>query len=419
MSTADIPGAGGHGIARATGLLHTVLDEVTGCPVWSMTPAEQKQVLVGLTRAQARLDELRLRVLAAADISKVGADTAAASTGAWLADATRLTPRTANAEVNLARALDGRYAATGTALAAGRLLTEQARVIIDCLDDLSDQIPAAEKARAEAHLIDQAELFDAKELRLLARKLFETLDPDEAERREGEKLQRQEEEARRKCYLKLHPNGDGTYSGRFKLPTLHAELLNKALLGLTAAHRLGDARLDADGKPFPGHRLLGQGFCELIEHFPTDGLPNVRKNAVRLIITMELDKLLSGLGAATLDTGGRISAGEARRLACEAGIIPVVLGGPSVILDQGRDARYYDDNQEIAMTVRDQHCTTRGCDRPASLCHKHHDKPWSQGGRTDLKDGRLLCPWHHSRAHDSRYQMTTHPDNQVTFTRRT
>jgi hypothetical protein len=101
-----------------------------------------------------------------------------------------------------------------------------------------------------------------------------------------------------------------------------------------------------------------------------------------------------------LDNGDRVSAATARRLACEAGIIPVVLGGKSQVLDLGRSRRYHSKAQRVAIAMRDRHCTAQGCDAPPALCHVHHDIPWALGGRTSVKDGRLLCPRHHRAVHD-------------------
>ncbi|MEO5651206.1 MAG: HNH endonuclease signature motif containing protein, partial [Marmoricola sp.] len=113
------------------------------------------------------------------------------------------------------------------------------------------------------------------------------------------------------------------------------------------------------------------------------------------------------------------SATEARRLACAAGIIPVVLGGAGQVLDVGRRRRFHTGAQRIAMAVRDHGCTAQGCDRPPAMCHAHHDRPWSQGGNTDLKTGRLLRGHHHRRIHDPAYTSTHHPNGKVTFHRRT
>ena len=112
---------------------------------------------------------------------------------------------------------------------------------------------------------------------------------------------------------------------------------------------------------------------------------------------------------AVLDSGDRITADQARKLACEAGIIPIVLGGKSEILDLGRKKRLYDRHQRIAIRHRDQHCTSHGCEWPAAMCHVHHNTPWSRGGNTNLADGRLLCPRHHSYAHNPQVPDEDHP----------
>ena len=127
---------------------------------------------------------------------------------------------------------------------------------------------------------------------------------------------------------------------------------------------------------------------------------------------MTLEQLLADLdhaGVCTLDTGGRITAAGARRLACTAGIIPVVLGGKSQPLDVGRKRRLHNETMRIAMGVRDRGCTAVGCETPPGLCHAHHNTPWSQGGRTNVDGGRLLCPHHHRRMHDPQYETRTYP----------
>ena len=103
-----------------------------------MTPAEQRAVLVDLARAEARLAGLRLRVLAAADRDDIAADSAATSTGAWLAQHTRLTRGAAHAQVQLALALDTGFTATREALAAGLVDVDQAAVIVRSVQALPD-----------------------------------------------------------------------------------------------------------------------------------------------------------------------------------------------------------------------------------------------------------------------------------------
>ena len=133
---------------------------------------------------------------------------------------------------------------------------------------------------------------------------------------------------------------------------------------------------------------------------------------------MTLENLLGDSHTpALLDTGDPISPALARQLACEAGIIPVVLGGDSEILDVGRESRLHLKYQRIAIRVRDQHCTTLGCEWPAAMCHVHHNIPWTKGGKTSVNDGRLLCPRHHTYAHNPKYEMKTIPNGRVVFSR--
>src|SRR3954464_14003054 len=124
------PSGGAHPIVVFSARLSAALDRLADAPAWSMTPDEERTVLVELSRSAARLSELGLRVLAAADRDDVGKVNASATTGAWYAAATRCTRPAAHADVTLALALDGPFQATRDALADGRVDTAQARVIV-------------------------------------------------------------------------------------------------------------------------------------------------------------------------------------------------------------------------------------------------------------------------------------------------
>ena len=136
-----------------------------------------------------------------------------------------------------------------------------------------------------------------------------------------------------------------------------------------------------------------------------------------MLVTIPLETLETGLGVATLSTGGHLSVGAARRLACHAGLIPVVLGTRSEALDVGRRTRLHTEPQRTAMAVRDQGCTAEGCTIPAAWCHAHHKHPWSRGGRTSLANGRLLCPRHHTLIHQPGFTHTDLPDGRVRITK--
>jgi len=82
--------------------------------------------------------------------------------------------------------------------------------------------------------------------------------------------------------------------------------------------------------------------------------------------------------------GTILNAGDIRRLACDADIIPVVLGSAGEVLDVGRAARLFTRGQRRALTHRDGGCTWPGCDAPASWARAHHVVHWADGGRSDL-----------------------------------
>jgi hypothetical protein len=132
---------------------------------------------------------------------------------------------------------------------------------------------------------------------------------------------------------------------------------------------------------------------------------------------MSYETLMGDLKAAKLDTGEHISADLARRIACEAAIIPAVLGGTSEVLDLGRSRRFHSRAQRIKATIEQGGCLEEGCDAPPAFTQMHHPNPWSRGGRTD-RDGWMLCPSAHRKAHDPRYTVQRLPTGKIRFHRR-
>lgn len=87
-------------------------------------------------------------------------------------------------------------------------------------------------------------------------------------------------------------------------------------------------------------------------------------------------------------------------MACDAEIIPVVLGGHSEPLDVGRSRRLFTRAQRLALTTRDKGCSYPDCTVPATWCDAHHVTHWRHGGPTDLTNAALLCPRHHTTVHE-------------------
>lgn len=235
-------------------------------------------------------------------------------------------------------------------------------------------------------------------------------------------LEAEEAQAARKTTLSMVEDSQGIAHGRFRIPARHAQMLRKAIQSLTNPTRLDTTAGSPIDTDLPSAVRDGIAFTWILEAIDASWLPTHGGTGATVVVTMTLDQLMGKLdsaGVCTMDTGGRISASEARRLACSAAIIPVVLGGKSVILDAGTKARFHTEPQRIVMGVRDRGCTAEGCDVPPAMCHAHHDIPFSAGGPTSVANGRLLCGHHHRRIHDPEYAHTTLANRAIAFHRRT
>ncbi|MEP9381636.1 HNH endonuclease signature motif containing protein [Nocardioides cheoyonin] len=376
-------------------------------------PDEVEATLRELAALEAQTTALRLRLMASA--GPVAASTGARDVGAWWADALRADHRAARADLKLARALD-RYEVLAAALAEGTVSVEQARVIARALDALPDDLAPGEVSKAEAVMVDEAARLDPARLRTVGAHLLEVLDPQRAEEVLGKRLLAEEERANRRTSLTITDPGDGTMFLRARLPRATGVRLRTYLDAFTQP-RL--AQLAERGKTIPYDRLLGHAFGQLLERIDPDTLPHHGGDATTLIVTIPVDQLNSELGSASIGSDGEISAAEARRLACTAGIIPAVLDTHSEVLDLGRKTRLFTPAQRKALRIRYPTCAVEGCEVPAPWTDAHHLHPWALGGLSDLSNAVLFCRHHHRLAHNPAYAPTRHPDGSIRFHRRT
>ena len=160
----------------------------------------------------------------------------------------------------------------------------------------------------------------------------------------------------------------------------------------TAATRRADALLE----------IIGRGVAS------PEGIPVTDKAKIQ--VTVDLDALTGKVcGGGRTATGEHLSAGTIRRLACDAQIIPIVLGGPSEALDVGVSKRLFTPAQRTAILLRDKGCTFPSCTMPAGWTDLHHIIHWVFGGATDLSNAAALCRRHHVIVHRYGYTATVTP----------
>ncbi|GAA2161899.1 HNH endonuclease signature motif containing protein [Pedococcus bigeumensis] len=411
-------------LAAADGVrqVHAVLDRCAS--VGDLSGYAASSLIVELDRAVTRLQALKLSLVAVVDRSDVASDAGMTGTAAWLAARSRRDGASAAREVRLATALDGGFSATREALSVGDLSTEHALVIATTAQQLPSGLDETERAAIEQSLVAVGKRVDPAALRRKARRALESVHRSQAEvdAHEDSVLRSEEERALAATRLTLHDNHDGTTTGRFTVPTLAGQILKKVIQQIASPRRFAqqaarDARLraaaqggsltadevaEATWDAFRSEDLdwsqkYGRAFVELLEHLPTDHLSG-KVNAT-VLVTLDHDKLKASLGAAHLDTGHDLSASEARRLACGAGIVPAVLDGESQLLDLGRTQRFFTEAQRVALSMTYDSCAAEDCDRPYAWTEHHHEDPWARGGRTDLDQAVPLCGFHHRRIH--------------------
>ncbi|MEO5851576.1 MAG: DUF222 domain-containing protein, partial [Nocardioides sp.] len=324
-----------HAVAVAVARARETMDDVAGASVWSMDTPQTATALVELTRLSAQVAELTMRVAQHAESVEVGASEGATSATNW-----RPPHQVTRAEAHRTSRLAGRLQAhepVRAALAAGDLRVDQASVILEALDALpTDLVDAPTTTKARDHLLAEAAHHDAKALRVLGRRILDVVAPEVGEAHEARVLEAEEAAARESASFTMSEDGHGTCHGRFQIPALHGAMLRKHLMAIAAPKHRAAQGEPAASRERPTRHRLGQAFCDYLQTRHPDTVAHAGGVPATVVVTMTLEALLGGLAAASLDTGGRISAGEARRLACLAGIIPAVLGSKSQVLDLGR-----------------------------------------------------------------------------------
>ena len=116
-----------------------------------------------------------------------------------------------------------------------------------------------------------------------------------------------------------------------------------------------------------------------------------------------------------VDGGMPLAAETARRLACDAAIVPLLerAGKPVGV---GRKTRSVPSALRRALTARDGGCRFPGC-TARRFVDAHHIEHWADGGPTELSNLVHLCRHHHRLLHEGGYTLTTTGKGTLTFRR--
>jgi Domain of unknown function (DUF222)/HNH endonuclease len=316
---------------------------------------------------------------------------------------------------------------TGAAVREGVLGADHVDVIARSLTGLPLHVQPRAIADAEQTLVTAAASMDARTLARVGARVRAALDQDGTAPNDAELANPINE-----LHLNTRSNGRTVFRGELEP---EASALFRALLSPLAKPRPSGAEGPDPRTPAERH---GDAFADLLRLAAGSAeLPDEAGEKPHVLVTVPLRVLRESLGAtlldgprdldatlldgarepgtallngadelgiALLDGAGELDAASARRIACDAKVIPAVLGAASEPLDMGRASYTAPTALRRALVLRDGGCAFPGCDRPHRWCHSHHVKHWADGGATELNNLVLLCGHHHRLLHHSGWE---------------
>jgi len=303
-------------------------------------------------------------------------------------------------------------AAVATAVNTHRIPLRSAAVVVTELDRLRPRLAEGAEPHVLAALVEMAAQDGPRGCRRLRPALL-------ARYGLGSALQADQDCAKRFVALSQpFDTGTGIFEYRLALDT-EGKAVIEAALGPLSAPRPTERERDLRG----ADQRRGDALVSLVRRAvgAADGVPTAAKS--QLFVTIDYTQLKDSLGAGAGSTVGGLDAGTllapetVRRIACDAALLPMVLGGDGQVLDYGRARRLFTTGQTRRLWLRDGGCTYPGCTMPPQWTDAHHLVHWTDGGPTDLANAALVCERHHTLVHTRRLAgsltSTTDADGQA------
>src|SRR5262245_1869968 len=379
--------------AGGFGNLRHALDEVATLISAASSDAERLDALRALHPVLCRVEAMRSQLIG--QVHRCGAVTVdgSATTQAWLR--TQLCMGDTGTQLRVAMALQD-LPHVADAYARGELSHAHVAALTEVTRDIDSEVLAA---GADKLLAEQAATLAPAAARRMAARVRDHFDPDAADRRTRRVTGEQ--------WLSVEHTVHGCVSLQGMLAPDSGDLLLTTLNALTPIPPADDVRS-------PGARR-----ADALVHMARlagAAAPEAGGEKPHLTVTIDWPTLRNGLSealftpggawaGATLASGTPISPQTARRLACDATVIPVVLGSGTEPLDIGRATRVVSAGLRRALVVRDRGCRFPGCDRPPGWTDAHHTIPWARGGKTGLDNLVLLCRFHHTTVHEGGWRI--------------
>jgi len=351
-----------------------------------------------LQRISEAVEAKRLRWLADQDRRASYRADGYLSAAAWLADRFGVAAGTAKREVGVAQALE-EMPDVREAFLAGELASGAVRILAEARDEHPE--PFAEQEQA---LVEQAQTKTVDELRRVLACWSGAVD--------AEGWVEHAEQLRDRRRLDVCSTASGMVKVDGELDPESGEAI------LTALQALVDAELRTGGAA--DLRTPTQRRADALVELARRYLDSPERSSVGgerpyLTVTVDVTTLRRWAGQAgtgdeadrraELDHTGMVHPETARRSACDASLMRVVMAGPSEPLEVGRRTPVVPPHLRRAVVVRDKACRFPGCRRRHPWCDADHVIHWADGGRTVLENLALLCRPHHRLVHEGRFRL--------------
>jgi hypothetical protein len=168
-----------HPVLSGVAEVHGMLDRMHADTAGDLDCGDHARLVAELDRAARRIESLKLKVVAAADKAGSAQDAGFTDTNAWVAKTTTVSRADAARQVALATALESGHEATATALQTGLVSPGHAAVIVHATGQLPAGVSEEQREVVEAHLVEKAARFSPDQLRRIARRAIEAVEPDQ------------------------------------------------------------------------------------------------------------------------------------------------------------------------------------------------------------------------------------------------
>ena len=374
------------------------MEKVTAEDPLVLDTRRQVADLYVLQRAQIGIDYAMIKALRAARDSDALSKHEGTTVRSWLHEVCRLQKAQAARFCFLVQFLDD-FPLTDEAFAAGRITMDHADTVIHALLTLPEQL----RGTVEPFLVEASQEQTPKEVANWVDELLEGLgyDKESDTRRERRYAQRG---------VDFQPVAHRTYAMSGTLLPEVAEVLKLALSAADDAGGSEDLRTPRQRM----HDALGVVARFFLDHADISPVNGERPRIIVTIRREDLDAAPGVAAMATLGSGTKVPVETARRLACDAGVLPVVLGGKGEVLDIGRAGRDFSQAiRRAAYVQQGGRCAFPKCRR--TCAELHHIVWWSKGGKTSIDNAAWLCAFHHWLVHEGKWDLRR-DDDGFTFT---